>query len=199
MNRGFLIVGNKAVTKPFSLNDLAGSAGRMDILCRFIAQALFISHGIRKNVEVYLLLLGEPKPPKAIKIVGKEVKTMAPDERNIAGLIRKALKIECNKNWKRSTSGIYISKKNLKELLDELTNRYKIVYLKETGKDIRNFVKQIDKDCLFILGDHLGLSEEQERIVKDYASEVISVSPISLQADQCVVIVHYELDRSTIF
>jgi len=199
MNRGFLIVGNKAVTKPFSLNDLAGSAGRMDILCRFIAQALFISHGIRKNVEVYLLLLGEPEPPKAIKIVGKEVKTMAPDERNIAGLIRKALKIECNKNWKRSTSGIYISKKNLKELLDELTNRYKIVYLKETGKDIRNFVKQIDKDCLFILGDHLGLSEEQERIVKDYASEVISVSPISLQADQCVVIVHYELDRSTIF
>lgn len=199
MNRGFLIVGNKAVTKPFSLNDLAGSAGRMDILCRFVAQALFISHGIRKNVEVYLLLLGEPKPPKAIKIVGKEVKTMAPDERNIAGLIRKALKIECNKNWKRSTSGIYISKKNLKELLDELTNRYKIVYLKETGKDIRNFVKQIDKDCLFILGDHLGLSEEQERIVKDYASEVISVSPISLQADQCVVIVHYELDRSTIF
>lgn len=199
MNRGFLIVGNKAVTKPFSLNDLAGSAGRMDILCRFVAQALFISHGIRKNVEVYLLLLGEPEPPKAIKIVGKEVKTMAPDERNIAGLIRKALKIECNKNWKRSTSGIYISKKNLKELLDELTNRYKIVYLKETGKDIRNFVKQIDKDCLFILGDHLGLSEEQERIVKDYASEVISVSPISLQADQCVVIVHYELDRSTIF
>ena len=199
MNRGFLIVGNKAVTKPFSLNDLAGSAGRMDILCRFVAQALFISHGIRKNVEVYLLLLGEPEPPKAIKIVGKEVKTMAPDERNIAGLIRKALKIECNKNWKRSTSGIYISKKNLKELLDELTNRYKIVYLKETGKDIRNFVKQIDKDCLFILGDHLGLSEEQEKIVKDYASEVISVSPISLQADQCVVIVHYELDRSTIF
>ena len=198
MNRGFLIVGNKAVTKPFSLNDLAGSAGRMDILCRFVAQALFISHGIRKNVEVYLLLLGEPEPPKAIKIVGKEVKTMAPDERNIAGLIRKALKIECNKNWKRSTSGIYISKKNLKELLDELANRYKIVYLKETGKDIRNFVKQIDKDCLFILGDHLGLSEEQERIVKDYASEVISVSPISLQADQCVVIVHYELDRSTI-
>ncbi len=198
MNRGFLIVGNKAVTKPFSLNDLAGSAGRMDILCRFIAQALFISHGIRKNVEVYLLLLGEPEPPKAIKIVGKEVKTMAPDERNIAGLIRKALKIECNKNWKRSTSGIYISKKNLKELLDELANRYKIVYLKETGKDIRNFVKQIDKDCLFILGDHLGLSEEQERIVKDYASEVISVSPISLQADQCVVIVHYELDRLTI-
>lgn len=198
MNRGFLIVGNKAVTKPFSLNDLAGSAGRMDILCRFVAQALFISHGIRKNVEVYLLLLGEPEPPKAIKIVGKEVKTMAPDERNIAGLIRKALKIECNKNWKRSTSGIYISKKNLKELLDELTNRYKIVYLKETGKEIRDFVKQIDKDCLFILGDHLGLSEEQERIVKDYASEVISVSPISLQADQCVVIVHYELDRLTI-
>jgi len=65
--RGFLVVGNKAVTKPFSLKDLAGSAGRMDILCRCVAQALFISHGIRKDSEIYLLLLGKPDPPKALK------------------------------------------------------------------------------------------------------------------------------------
>ena len=193
--RAFLIIRNKAVTKPFNLNDLAGSAGRMDILCRFIAQALFISHGIRRDVEVYLLLLGEPNPPKTIKIVGDEVKTMAPDERNIAGLIRRALKVECNKMWKESTSGIYISKKGLDGLLKEVSKQYKIVYLREDGEDIRDFVDKIDKDCLFVLGDHLGLNEEQEKIVLNYAENIVSVSPVSLQADQCVVIVHYELDR----
>ena len=193
--RAFLIVGNKAVTKPFNLNDLAGSAGRMDVLCRFVAQALFISHGIRKDVEVYLSLLGEPEPPKTIKIVGSEVKTMAPDERNIAGLIRKALKVECTKTWNESTTGIYISKKDLIELLEETSRQYKIVYLREDGEDIRDFVEKVDKDCLFVLGDHLGLNYEQEKIVLNYTEKIVSVSPISLQADQCVIIVHYELDR----
>ncbi|RLI80593.1 tRNA (pseudouridine(54)-N(1))-methyltransferase TrmY [Archaeoglobales archaeon] len=194
--RAFLIIGNKAVTKPFNLNDLAGGAGRMDILCRFVAQALFVSHGIRKDVEVYLLLLGKPDPPKTIKIVGSEVKTMAPDERNIAGLIRRALKVKCDKDWKESTSGIYISKKGLKDLLDELSKRYKIVYLRENGNDIRSFVGKVD-DCLFVLGDHLGLKREQEEVVLSFADGIVSVSPISLQADQCVVILHYELDRLT--
>ncbi|HID42466.1 MAG TPA: tRNA (pseudouridine(54)-N(1))-methyltransferase TrmY, partial [Archaeoglobaceae archaeon] len=35
--RGFLVVGNRAATGNFNLNDLPGSAGRMDILCRCVA------------------------------------------------------------------------------------------------------------------------------------------------------------------
>ncbi|RLI89808.1 MAG: tRNA (pseudouridine(54)-N(1))-methyltransferase TrmY [Archaeoglobales archaeon] len=187
--RAFLIIGNKAVTKPFNLNDLPG-AGRMDILCRCVAQALFISHGIRRDVEVYLLLLGEPEPPKAVLIKGSEVKYMAPDERNIGGILRKALGIEVGKNWKKSSPGVYVAKKSLEELLDELP--YKIIYLREDGEDIRNVKLH---DCLFVLGDHIGLAEREEKEVLRRAWKVIKVSPLSLQADQCIVIVHYELDR----
>jgi len=192
--RAFLIVGNKAVTKPFSLKDLAGSAGRMDIICRCIAQALFISHGIRRDVEVYVLLLGKPDPPKALKILGKEVKYMAPDERNIGGLIRKALSLEVGKDWKQSTPGIYIARKSLKELLDELSKRFDVVYLREDGVDIRKIACEF-KNPLFVLGDHIGLKPEDEELVLNYAKQIVSVSKLSLQADQCIVIVHYELDR----
>jgi len=193
--RGFLVIGNKAVTRPFSLKDLAGSAGRMDILCRCVAQAMFISHGIRRDSEIYLLLLGDPDPPKALRILGNEVKYMAPDERNIGGLIRKALSIKVDKDWKISTPGIYVARKNLKDLLDELSNRYdQIIYLREDGVDIREVVSKI-KNPLFVLGDHLGVREEDERLILKYADMIISLSPISLQADQCIVIVHYELDR----
>ena len=195
--RGFLIIGNKAVTRPFSLKDLAGSAGRMDILCRCVAQAMFISHGIRRDSEIYLLLLGDPDPPKALKILGNEVKYMAPDERNIGGLIRKALSIKVDKDWKISTPGIYIARKSLKDLLDELSNKYdQIIYLREDGVDIREIVSKI-KNPLFILGDHIGVREEDEKLILKYADMIISLSPISLQADQCIVIVHYELDRIT--
>ena len=194
MNRGFLIVGNKAVTKPFNLNDLAGSAGRMDILCRAVAQALFISHGIRENVEIYLLLLGKPSPPKVVKILGSEVKFMSPDERNIAGLIKKALKKEVRSQWIRSTPGIYIAKKDLTSLLNEISSKFEIFYLREDGEDIRGLEFN---NPFFVLGDHLGLREEDEKVVLKYSKKIVSVSPLSLQADQCIVIVHYELDRSS--
>lgn len=192
--RAFLIVGNKAVTKPFSLKDLAGSAGRMDIICRCIAQSLFISHGIRRDVEVYVLLLGEPDPPKALKIVGREVRYMAPDERNIGGIIRKALSLKVDEKWRRSTPGVYIARKGLEDLLEELKGVYNVIYLREDGVDIREVACRL-KNPLFVLGDHLGLKEEDEKVVLKYAKMIISVSKISLQADQCIVIVHYELDR----
>nr|2QMM_A Chain A, UPF0217 protein AF_1056 [Archaeoglobus fulgidus DSM 4304]2QMM_B Chain B, UPF0217 protein AF_1056 [Archaeoglobus fulgidus DSM 4304] len=190
--RGFLIVGNKAFTQPFSLNDLPG-AGRMDVLCRCTSQALFISHGIRRDVEVYLLLLGPPSPPKSILIKGDEVRRMSPDERNVAGHIKKALAVECGKSWKKVHSGVYVSRKGLEELIEELSEKYSIIYLKEDGVDISN--AQLPPNPLFVIGDHEGLTEEQEKVVERYAALKLSLSPLSLLAEQCVVIAHHHLDR----
>ena len=56
--RDFLIIGHKALTSGnFSLNDMPGAAGRMDILCRCTSAALFLSHDMRRDVQVHLLLL----------------------------------------------------------------------------------------------------------------------------------------------
>jgi tRNA (pseudouridine54-N1)-methyltransferase len=47
--RDIVIIGHKEKTNgDFSLNDLPGSAGRMDILCRCVSSALFISFGMRR-------------------------------------------------------------------------------------------------------------------------------------------------------
>ncbi len=190
--RVFVVVGNKAKTEPFNLNDLAGSAGRMDILCRCIAQTLFISHGVRKNSAVIIVLRGEPSPPKSVMVVGSEVKYMSPDERNIGGIIRKALSVKVGKEWVKSTPGVYVAKKDLKDVLEELKD-YEKVYLKEGGEDIRKV--KFGRKVAFFLGDHIGLSEEDEKLIMSLADRVVSVSPLSLQADQCIVIVHNELDR----
>uniref|UniRef100_A0A7J2TKK5 tRNA (pseudouridine(54)-N(1))-methyltransferase n=1 Tax=Archaeoglobus fulgidus TaxID=2234 RepID=A0A7J2TKK5_ARCFL len=191
--RGFLIVGNEAFTEPFNLNDLPG-AGRIDVLCRCVSQALFLSHSIRKDVEVYLLLLGKPDPPKAVKIVSNELKRMSPDERNIAGHIRKAVGFKISKEWTETNSGIFVARKDIRELLEELSKKYKIYYLREDGRDIRDEVSSI-KSPLFVLGDHLGLKQSEEDAVLEMAEKVISVSRLSLMAEQCITIVHYELDR----
>ena len=191
--RAFLIIGNKAVTGKFNLNDLPGSAGRMDIMCRCIASALFLSHDVRRNVEVYLLLLGPPDPPKAVKVVGGEVRYMAPDERNIGGLLSKALTLKVDKGWKKSTPGIYVARKNLEDLLDELVKKYEIYYLREDGRDIRSI--GFGENPIFILGDHLGVEEDMEDVIVERCRGIVSIPTKRLQADHCIVIAHYELDR----
>ena len=55
----FAVIGHKAVTEPtFTLNDMPGAAGRMDIMCRCINTSFFLSHDMRRDVECFLLLKG---------------------------------------------------------------------------------------------------------------------------------------------
>ena len=42
------------------LNDMAGGAGRMDVLVRALMASILTSHGIRKDVEFTMILLGGP-------------------------------------------------------------------------------------------------------------------------------------------
>ncbi len=186
----FIIIGHKAATAPFSLNDLPGAAGRIDILCRCVNAALFLSHDLRRDVRVYLILKGEPNPPKLIRFDGSGVRYLNPDERSAASLIRKALEKSVQGFWTESTPGVSIRKGELGDLLGELNKR--IIYLREDGEDIRG--KEFE-DPLFVLGDHLGMTEEEEKLIGGYEHEIVSVGPLSLHADHCIVLLHNEMDR----
>ena len=86
--RNFVIVGHKATTNPdFSLEDIPGTSGRLDILCRSVTAAFVISHGIRKDVCVYLVLLGG-EVPKTILLRGETLRHLNPDERTTAALLK---------------------------------------------------------------------------------------------------------------
>ena len=59
--RYFVITGHRAVsTGDFKLDDIAGGAGRLDILVRCVNSAFFLSHNLRKDVEAYLVLMVLP-------------------------------------------------------------------------------------------------------------------------------------------
>ncbi len=188
--KSFIIIGHKAATAPFSLNDLPGAAGRMDILCRCVNAALFLSHDLRRDVRVYLVLKGEPDPPKLIRFDGSGVRYLSPDERSAASLIRKALEKSVQGFWTESTPGVSIRRGELGDLLGELNKR--IIYRREDGEDIRR--KEFE-DPLFVLGDHLGMTEEEEKLIGGYEHEIVSVGPLSLHADHCIVLLHNEMDR----
>lgn len=189
----FIVIGHKAVTAAdFKLDDLAGGAGRLDVLLRCINSAFFLSHDIRRDVEVVLILQGPPGPARTIRLVGSELRYLNPDERSTGALIRNALMKGAGPE-ERSTPGIYVSSRTFQDVLALLSGGTELVYLKEDGADIRE--TELSKDVTFVLSDHMDLTPDEEELLLEYGPKVVRLGPISYHADHCITIVNNELDR----
>ena len=108
--RYFALVGHRAMSKgKLPLNDLAGGAGRMDVLIRGLMAGLLTSHGIRNDVEVMLHLQGGPGPHRRLKFIGSELKGFHAEERSVAGLIAKSIKepMPAIGQWVQRSPGVY--------------------------------------------------------------------------------------------
>ena len=190
----FIVIGHWVCTDgKFTLNDLAGSTGRLDVLLRCVNSAFMLSNDIRRDMELYLILLGEPDPPKTLRFVGSELKYLNPDERSTGALVKNALMKTVDDEEVRSTPGIYVNRDDLALVLKKLTGR-KIFYLREDGENIRKV--ELDSDAVFILGGQDDLNSDEENMVKASGEAVkVSLGPRSLHADHCMSIVLNELDR----
>lgn len=192
--RRFLVIGHTAASAPgFSHKDLSGTGGRIDILARCLPAAFLVSHGLRPDVELYTLHLGPPAAPKAVRLRSSELKHLNPDERTSALLLEKALAAQTTGPvWAPATPGVSVAKLGLAELLAEI--RAPLVLLHEEGDDVAKAT--LPADALFVLGDHLGFTPDEERALAERAVARVSLGPVSLQADQCVVVLHNHLDRA---
>ena len=191
----FVIVGHKAITTgDFKLDDIAGGAGRLDILVRCVNSAFFLSHDIRKDVELFLVLQGGENAPKTVRFSGSEVRYLNPDERSTSSLIRNALMKKIPEGEEvRSSPGVYVSKMSFSEVVSKLSDIGDIVYLREDGTDV--FKSDIPKDPVFILSDNRDLSEDEENIIFERSPITVGIGPHSLHADHCMIIVHNAMDR----
>lgn len=191
--RRYIVMGHRAITSAdFKLDDLCGSTGRLDILLRCVNSAFFLSHGIRRDVEIVLMLLGEPNPPKTIRIHGSEVKYLNPDERSTAALIRNAL-LQKGEGERKCSPGIYVSERSYGEVLSNVSKESKMYYLREDGEDIRTAL--LAPDATFVLGDDQDLTQAEEDSLMTYEPKRLSLGPSSYHADHCITLVNNELDR----
>ncbi len=188
----FIVLGHKTAISPdFTLNDLPGSGGRLDILCRCINSAFMLSHGIRTEVRVYLLLQNQV----LLRFEGSTLKHLNPDERSTGALIQKALR-KRNKIGEgpelETTPGIFVSNSTLRKVLERIEETgSKTCILHELGADIRK--ANMPQDVAFVLSDHLDFSAREEKLLAGYGK--LKVGPKILHADHAITVVQNELDR----
>jgi tRNA (pseudouridine54-N1)-methyltransferase len=186
--RRFVVLAHKVPTSgEFSLNDLPGTGGRVDVLCRAIGAGLFVSHGMRTDTEITLLVQNAVQ----IRISGDRVKRLNPDERSTAAILQLALR-GAGAEEAETTPGVVASQSSLSQVLDRL---YQLeahpVVLHEQGVPVEEF--PLPDNSAFILSDHEDFTEEDESILADVPR--VSLGPAPLHTSQCITIIHYLLDR----
>lgn len=166
-------------------------AGRMDIAIHSLIQGVFLSHDFRKDVVFHFVFYGPPDPPKHIEIQVKD--DLYISKKNIAYLIKKMLYKYREGKKTEVFPGCFIEKKALLPVIEGLLKEGKEIFLLDkNGEDIRKI--KINKEPVFILGDHEGLPKKELKRLKKIA-DLISIGNKTYFASQVVAVVNNEMDR----
>jgi len=139
---------------------------------------MYISHQMRKDTRVFIVLNGPPNSPIILKI-DSTIKNLGVDERSVASWIREQLK---NPTDKRS----------FEQLMKDLSKEGTIYLLKENAPNINN--TKIDKNPIFVISDYKDLPKDQEDTVLQLGRP-LSIGTISYLSSTCVSVIHWILDQ----
>jgi len=192
MSRQFVVTGHDVPTTPeFSLDDLPGGAGRLDLLARCVTSALVLSHGLREDVRVHLVLADE----YTVTFDGSALRNFNPDERSTAARVRNALeeREEAIGHVPVETSpGVSLSRMGFEATLESAAQEGTVVQLHENG----NPAVDVDPptDPVFVLSDHHDFTDAESALLDDVADQRLSLGPKAIHADHAIVVAHNYLD-----
>jgi tRNA (pseudouridine54-N1)-methyltransferase len=192
--RQFVVSGHDApTTAEFALDDLAGGAGRLDVLCRCVSSAFFLSHDLRENVRVWLVLGDE----FTVRFEGSELRRLNPDERSTAALVRNALdsREEAIGHMEvESSPGVFLSRRGFEPVLEEVAEESTVVALHKDGDP----VGEIDppEEPAFVLSDHRDFADSETGLLEEVADTRVRLGPERLHADHAITIAHNWLDTA---
>jgi tRNA (pseudouridine54-N1)-methyltransferase len=190
-SRSFILIQNETRTDADFTPEGVANNGRLDIGCRFLNAALFTSYSLRRDVDAHLLFNGPPDPPVHLHFHGEKIAGLHPDERSIAGYIKKNMASFQNRKV-AANQGVSIDKRGLGELLDD-AEKTPVVLSEEEGKDIKEV--QMPENPIFVLGDNRGIAEEEMNVLEEQGAKKISVSDESYQAQQVAAFLNVWMDR----
>ena len=191
--RQFIVLGHNAPTTPeFSLDDLSG-AGRLDVLCRCVGAAVFLSHGIRDSVRVHLVL----SDAYTLRFDSDTLRRLYPDERTTAARIRDALEQRedaIGHMPAKVSAGMDLYRLGFEATVDNVADDGTLVQLHAEGTPLPE--ASPPDDPIFVLSDHEDFTDSEAALLADRADQRLRVGPETLHADQTITVAHNWLDTA---
>lgn len=195
VRRRFLLLVHRAPPDgDFTLNDLAGAGGRMDAVAGVVTATFLLSNGMRRDTELTLLFLADPTRVLAVRMDGRKLKYLNPDERSTAALVKNSLV----KYWARpeaeteTSPGIVVALTDLARELRRFTSFPSPVWLVEDGGE---WVPAEEGAVSVVLSDPHEPSPAERTLLAEHFPRRVSLGPRSLHSSHCIALVHNLLDR----
>jgi len=149
-----------------------------------IIAALFLSHGLRRDVVFHAMLSGPPTPPVRVRIDGAALFDVRTDQNAWSQILKNVL-------HGKPHPGIANDKTSFETLLKTKANQAPIYVLEERGIDLGDV--DLNDNPVFVLGDQVGLPKVAERFALRYGQK-ISLGKQPYLAAHCITILNYYLD-----
>ena len=195
MRRTLLIAHRVPVSGAFTLNDLAGGAGRMDEVARAVSTAFTLSNSIRTDAEMTILFVAEPSPrARRIEVRGSRLRYLNPDERSTAALLKNALvrSIPLDHDVEASP-GIRVGPVEPEAAIREFARMPGAFWLTETGEPYRSS-PLLDRGFCALLSDPTDPTREESELLGSLGIPRLSLGTRSMRSSQCIDALNHESD-----
>jgi len=196
MRRLLLLAHRVPPSGRFTLNDLAGGAGRMDEVARAVSTAFTTSNDLRRDLEMTVLFVAEPPPAaRKIELVGARLRYLNPDERSTAALLKNALVRSVNHPQEfESSPGLRVSASEPEADLRAFLTHPGVLWLTEDAPPLAEVLGD-PTEVGAVLSDPYDPTDAEVALLRSAGVPTASVGPRSLRTSQVVDLVLNELDR----
>ncbi|MCE4599418.1 MAG: hypothetical protein F7C81_04380 [Desulfurococcales archaeon] len=172
--QAFLVVSSTARTAPdYPDRGYAGPSGRLDVIARSLLASI-----IARGTLFIALLLGPPDPPKTLVASSDECRLYS----------ERMAMLEIKRAYMGKSKCIKLLKKDLEELIHELVKGgSEIVMLREDGVDISKVREALYGRKVYVLGAHIDMPSEIDKIISRYVKYKVSIGPISVYTSHAII------------
>ncbi|MBN2203275.1 MAG: tRNA (pseudouridine(54)-N(1))-methyltransferase TrmY [Candidatus Aenigmarchaeota archaeon] len=187
--RSFLLYSRKGRTDSKFEEEKLVEAGRMDLVCRCIPAALWISHKARDDTKLFVNLNGPPRAPTTICFDGSKLVKVYVDEKMNARWIKKLLEAKYGKDW-LDVKGSLVAKKSFQDIIKETKSN--VYVLHEKGTPIEDV--ELKENPMFVMGDQIGLPGKEEGFALR-KGEKISIGKNAYLVSNCIANLNWVCDQ----
>jgi tRNA (pseudouridine54-N1)-methyltransferase len=196
--RTFILRARQGTTRWDRIRATVGGREHFEVIAHSVINAFFVSNGFRDDVEVYIILDSSADFPRTIKLSSSEGLSLNGfHEEAVIELIEKVLKDSqgLQKDETRIViPGVQISGFGFEKLVGSLLETRPVYLLEPKGEDIR--AVELEPNPVFVLSDHLAMPKNTVKSFKRRGVKTLSLCKKMLFASQCIVLIHYEMDRA---